>query len=132
MLDYDRERIDGWFQGAIEAGRTEFTTAFRSGTGGHRVTILPDRIVTRLRTGGLSQLPIGTILAISTFESGFAEPSLGVLFETSVGSTAYRFDEEEARRAFIGAVRQRWNPGNLAEAGYSAQVADPPRADAHH
>ncbi len=135
MLDYDQLRIDGWFQGDIEAKPAEFTTAFRSGTGGHRVTILPDRIVTRLRTGGTSHLPLDQILSLSTFEGGFAEPTFGVLCETrsTLGPIGFRFDDQEMRSAFIGVVRQRLGRGAMVDEGCGAQMPnlDSPHANAH-
>ena len=98
-----------WYEGRMEGLRLEFVRAFRSGTGGLRVAIFDDRIVTYLRDGGTAELPIVDISSAFTFESGASQPAYGVLFEVKAAehNVAYRFEDDAARAAFLRAVRRR-------------------------
>jgi hypothetical protein len=70
----------------------EFVTAFRSGTGGLRVAVFDDRIV-----------------SIGTFESGASQPTHGLKLEVKSPprDVGYRFDDDATRLAFVRAVRRR-------------------------
>ena len=98
-----------WYEGRVEGLPLEFVTAFRSGTGGLRVAIFADRIVTYLRDGGTTELPIDGIISAFTFESGASQPAYGVFFEVRAAqrNVAYRFEDEAARAAFLRAVQRR-------------------------
>ncbi len=91
----------------------EFLTAFRSGTGGHRVIVLPDRIVIAYRHGGTSQLPIDDIRALSTFETVSSQPAYGVQVErrSPARDVGYLFEDDATRRMFLRAVALRMTPG---------------------
>jgi hypothetical protein len=85
----------------------EFTAAFRAGTGGHRVAVFNDRIVTYRLDGRTSVLPLGDIVSASTFEGGSSQPAYGAHFvvRSSSRDVAYRFDDAATRLAFLRAGR---------------------------
>jgi len=93
--------------GYPEASPLEFTTAFRAGTGGHRIAIFSDRIVTYRRDGRVSVLPLDDVASVSTFEDGPSQPTYGAHFVLKSPSreAAYRFDAAATRRAFLRAAR---------------------------
>jgi hypothetical protein len=108
MITYAEGIAESRSEERAEAPPLAFTTAFRSGTGGHRVAVFPDRIVTHRRDGRTSVLPIGDIVSASTFEDGASEPAYGVHFvvQSPPRDIAYRFDDADTRRAFLRAVLQ--------------------------
>ena len=98
-----------WYEGRAEGWPLEFVTAFRSGTGGLRVAVFDDRIVTYRRDGRTAKLPIADIIAVCTFESGASQPAYGVQLEvrSSPRDVAFRFEDDATRAAFLRAVRWR-------------------------
>lgn len=106
MSTYAEGIADFWYEGHTAAHPAEFTTAFRAGTGGHRVAVYDDRIVTHRRDGRMSVLPIGDIVSVSLFESLSSQPTFGAQFEVKAPprDVAYRFDDAATRLAFLRAV----------------------------
>lgn len=113
MFGHGEAEAGGPVRYASETPPHEFVTAFRSGTGGHHVAVLADRIVTRYRHGGTDQLRVGDIVGISTFEAGASQPAYGVHVEQrgSPRDVGYHFEDDATRRAFLRAVARCLHPG---------------------
>lgn len=109
MSAYAEGAASARYEGCAEAQPLEFVTAFRSGTGGLRVAVFDDCIVTYRRDGLASELQIGDIIAVSTFEGGASHPAYGVQLEVKSPprDLGYRFDDDATRLAFLRAVRRR-------------------------
>ena len=90
-----------------------FVTAFRNGTGGHRVEVLSDRIVTRDRRGGTSQLRFAEIESALAFETDASPPTFGihVVRRDNPHDVRYVFGDDATRRAFLRAVDRRLRTG---------------------
>ena len=100
------------------AVRGEFRTVFHSGTGGNRVLLRPDRIVTVERTGRTSVLLLRDVMYSGPCESSWSPRAYGVylVLRTPPYDTGYYFADPAERAVFLDALR-----GSLA----SAPVAMP-------
>jgi hypothetical protein len=89
-----------------------FLTACRNGTGGHRIEVLTDRIVTHDGHGGTSQLRFDEIESALAFETTVMPPAFGVrmMRRDDADDVCYLFSNDTTRRAFWCAVGRRMRP----------------------
>lgn len=113
MSGHDRQADSILAHRFPEAAPREFVTAFRSGTGGHRITVLADRIIVAYRHGGTSQLPLADVRCLSTFDTLSSQPACGVRVErrSAARDAGYLFEDDATRSAFLRAVGLCLGPG---------------------
>ena len=94
---------------AGESPAQEFATAFRSGTGGSRVVLLGDRIVTHYRGGRTTETRLCEIAYAGACETGLTGAAHGVylVLRTPPYDTGYLFEQAATSLAFLAALRQR-------------------------
>ena len=90
------------------AVRGEFRTVFHSGTGGNRVLLLPDRIVTMERTGRSGALLLRDVFYAGPCESSWSPRAYGVylVLRTPPYDTGYYFADPAERAAFLDELRR--------------------------